>query len=94
MNMNKREMYNRNWGFEPITTQALNAEILAAIAKHGWEQTPLNPNMSENEKLIILVEEIGEVARAMTYDEGDGNKLTRELIQVATMALAWAEARG
>ena len=92
--MSTREMSNRNWGFEHISVSALNAEIMRAIAKHGWQQTPLNPDMSENEKLIILVEEIGEVARAMTYDEGDPDKLTKELIQVAAMALAWAEARG
>jgi NTP pyrophosphatase (non-canonical NTP hydrolase) len=39
-------------------------------------------------KLKILVEEVGEVARALC----DGTNLREELVQVAAVALAWAEA--
>lgn len=63
-------------------------EIERAIRKHGVYQTPMNPSMSNAERLVILVEEVGEVARAMTYDNGDPDELDKELIQVATMALA------
>lgn len=63
-------------------------ELDRAIKKHGVMQTPCNPAMPDGERLKILVEEVGEVARAMTYDEGDPDQLDKELIQVATMALA------
>lgn len=65
-------------------------EIIRAVDKHGYEQTPLSAAMPDHQKLIILVEEVGEVARAMTYDEGNRDKLREELIQTATMAAAWA----
>jgi hypothetical protein len=66
-------------------------ELNKAINKHGWENTPLNPEMIHETKLVILVEEVGEVARAITYDEGNDQNLYYELIQVAAMAMAWAK---
>jgi hypothetical protein len=78
--------------FEPSTISALKAAMVHAIAKHGWHQTPLNPNRMDCDNLPILVEEIGEVARAMTYDEGSNDALVKELLQTAAMALSWAEA--
>jgi NTP pyrophosphatase (non-canonical NTP hydrolase) len=74
-----------------ITIAAVQAAMIAAIAKHG-DRTPLNPDMSHPEKLVVLAEEFGEVARACTYDEGgDDNALIRELVQTAAMALSWAQ---
>lgn len=61
-----------------------------AVTKHGVDKTPLNKNMSHEEKLVILAEEFGEVARAMTYDEGDPDNLKQELIQLGTMAFMFA----
>lgn len=78
--------------FEPGTIAALKAVMVHAIAKHGWNQTPLNPNRADVDNLPILVEEIGEVARAMTYDEGSNDALVKELLQTAAMALSWAQA--
>lgn len=62
-----------------------------AINKHGFEQTPASRTMSPEKKLVILAEEFGEVARAMTYDEGDRDKLREELVQLGTMAFMWVE---
>lgn len=67
----------------------LRDEMLRAIEKHGKQQTPINSGMPSREKLVILVEEIGEVARAMTYDEGSNSGLKSELLQVAAMAGMW-----
>jgi hypothetical protein len=50
----------------------------------------LNPGMELWERMAILFEEAGEVARACTYDQ-DG-ELLKELIQTAAMAASWAEA--
>ncbi|MBK8246362.1 MAG: hypothetical protein IPK85_03040 [Gemmatimonadetes bacterium] len=55
--------------------------------RHGVEETPLVRD--DAGCLPILVEELGEVARAMTYDNGDIEKLMAELLQTAAMALAW-----
>jgi NTP pyrophosphatase (non-canonical NTP hydrolase) len=71
----------------------LLAERDRAIGKHGYQNTPAWPYMSDKDRLVILVEEVGEVARAMTYDEGNEIKLLEELIQVAAMALMWAEGK-
>jgi len=76
---------------DDLTISALQAAMLAAIAKHGENRTPLNPHMLNPDKLVILAEEFGEVARACTYDEGDHDALIKELVQTAAMALAWAQ---
>lgn len=68
----------------------IDFEFDRAYKKHHG-RTPRSRQVSDGESLAILVEEVGEVARAMTYDEGDVNQLATELIQVATMAAAWAE---
>ena len=54
---------------------------------HAWQ--------SGYQRLAILVEEVGEVAHELTYDQGgrDGRRdeLVKELIQVAAMAASWIE---
>lgn len=66
----------------------IEEEFQRAHEKHdGW--TPAHHMMEVGQKLAILMEEVGEVARAVTYDEGDKENLKKELVQVATMALAW-----
>lgn len=67
----------------------MHSEITRALTKHGYEKTPMNPLMPNSVRLAILVEEVGEVARAMTYDEGDPDKLDEELVQVLAMAHTW-----
>lgn len=61
-----------------------------AHAKHGDKSMEaLAP--TDYARLVILVEEVGEVAHALTYD-GDLANLRAELIQVSAMAGAWADA--
>lgn len=48
-------------------------------------------SMLDSERLAILTEEVGEVARAINDEEGDRG-IKRELIQVAAVAVAWLEA--
>ncbi len=86
---NRGRDHDAHVAFHEMTLQA-KAEFKRAIAKHGLDRTPASPSMTDGEKLIILVEEVGEVARAMTYDEGSKEELLAELVQVATMALACA----
>lgn len=69
-------------------------EIRRAVAKHGYTQTPLWAGMTSAAKLAVLVEEVGEVASAITYDRADDENLKAELIQVATMAIAWRASLG
>lgn len=64
-------------------------EYLLAAIKHGVMRTPVWPGMSTMDKLAVLGEEFGEVCRALTYDGSLEGDLKAELLQVATMALAW-----
>jgi hypothetical protein len=64
-------------------------ELRRAILKHGINQTPLNPDMSDQEKGFIVVEEVVEIARALTYDGVNRQKLKDEILQAATMLIAW-----
>jgi hypothetical protein len=74
-----------------LTLSAVQAEATGAHAKHGI-YSMLGAHYTEHERLAILVEEVGEVAHELTYDQdGDRDRLVRELIQVAAMALTWVE---
>jgi hypothetical protein len=66
----------------------LDAALKAAHKKHGAQSIAVL-SLDDPAWLSILVEEVGEVAHAMTYDADVGN-LQDELIQVATVAAAWA----
>lgn len=55
---------------------------------HAWGQGDCSsPDVDERTKAAVLAEECGEVARAVL----DGQGLTRELVQVAAVAVAWLE---
>jgi len=49
-----------------------------------------DPTVTSGHKLSVLTEEVGEVARALNDNEPKEN-LKAELIQVAAVAVAWAE---
>lgn len=51
-----------------------------------------NPSLEWPLKLAALVEEVGEVARAINDDESD-ECLQAELVQVCAVAWAWLESR-
>jgi hypothetical protein len=80
-----------------LTLNAIQAEATRAYLKHG-EHSMLGPRYSSGDRLAILVEEVGEVAHELTYDqggpaagEGRRDELVKELIQVAAMAASWIE---
>lgn len=43
--------------------------------------------------LAILTEELGEVARALVEDDGDGDLTGEEITQCAAVAMQWLESR-
>lgn len=79
-----------------LTLSAIQAEATRAHLKHG-EHSMLGPYCSSGDRLAILVEEVGEVAHELTYDQGGPggqgrrDELVKELIQVAAMAASWIE---
>ncbi len=80
-----------------LTLNAIQAEATRAHLRHG-EHSMLGPNYSSGDRLAILVEEVGEVAHELTYDQGGPgvgqgrrDELVKELIQVAAMAATWVE---
>ncbi|WP_276670262.1 hypothetical protein [Schaalia cardiffensis] len=76
-------------------SRLVRAEYNRANAKHHGN-TPLNPDMSEFDRAVILLEEAGEVAQALTPDADTEittvADLQEELVQTATMAACWLQA--
>jgi NTP pyrophosphatase (non-canonical NTP hydrolase) len=68
-----------------IRVERMRQERLKAAGK--FHHTAADVDLPCVLKLPILVEEVGEVARALC----DGTNLREELIQVAAVALAWLE---
>lgn len=89
-----------SWARQPLECdlthiwEAIRKEYDRAHTKHDGN-TPANPNMSDMHRAAILLEEVGEVARALTPDAktpvGHAGNLADELIQTATMAAAWLQ---
>lgn len=85
-------MTDINLPISNLTMSAVLAACFSAINKHGKHQTTLSDQMDSREKLTILVEEVGEVAHQLTHDVADDtDALTKELLQVASVALMWVE---
>jgi hypothetical protein len=83
-------------GLDEITLGQISSESVRAIAKHGWNKTPFNPDLDRYRKLAILTEEIGEVAKELCELELNPgswtpDNLVSELIQVASVAASWLE---
>lgn len=73
----------------------LKAERARAHALHGDTSMESYP-VDDLNRLAILVEEVGEVSKEFNEARHDGRsvdlvKLRKELIQTATMAVAWAD---
>jgi hypothetical protein len=74
-----------------LTLSAIQAEATRAHLKHG-DHSMLGACYTSGDRLAILMEEVGEVAHELTYDQsGDRDKLVKELTQVAAMAATWVE---
>lgn len=75
-----------------VLTLALE-EYIRAARKHPGMTLECGGHTDET-RLFALVEEIGEVAACLTYDNdsetGHGSDLESEVIQVVALALAWA----
>ena len=71
----------------------VNAEYIRASRKHPGMTLECDGH-TEDTRLFAIVEEIGEVAACLTYDNdaetGHGSDLESEMIQVIALALAWA----
>lgn len=78
-----------------IIDERLRQEELKASGKFRY--TCADAEMLNSERLTVLVEEVGEVARAvletgnLANDKHQGD-VKKELVQVAAVCLAWLEA--
>lgn len=69
----------------------IRAERQHSIDKHG-ENSMEYLKGSDTSWLAILVEEVGEAAKSLTYDNQDNENLRDELIDIIAVASAWVEA--
>lgn len=69
---------------------AVVEESIQAHLKHVASGSIFSPAVSTELKLSALMEEVGEVARALIEGE-DTEDLINELVQVANVALSWAD---
>lgn len=60
------------------------------VASGKFEFTCASPEATDEYRLAVLVEEVGEVAKAVL--EGRSDSVAVEIAQVAAVALAWVEA--
>lgn len=76
----------------PIPTARVLREVAAERDRQNrlWNREPGRWLLSDEAKLVVLVEEVGEVARAIHDREGN-DRLREELIQIAAVCTAWAE---
>ena len=65
------------------------AEALNAILKERKRQDIIHPKSEDYDYFAVLIEEVGEVARAIQNE--DYENLQEELVQVAAVAIRWLE---
>ena|SRR3990167_9274582 len=90
--------YIREWALEAVNAERQRQEDMKADGRFKF--TCADPGaMTNAEKLTVLVEEVGEVARVLIeYDDPQlagttgSARLREELAQVAAVAVAWLEA--
>lgn len=73
-------------GFERMA-----AEYERAITKHGVDKVLTSPTMGDDLKFFAVTEEIGEVARCLTYDQEHAGEFVEEVVQLGGLCLAWAQ---
>ena len=80
------------------TMKEIRSESARAIQKHGRANTTVSDSVGRGDKLAILVEEVGEVARVLCdfkqgllSPEEAHSQLKKELAQVASVAGLWLE---
>jgi hypothetical protein len=69
--------------------EAVREEYDLACLKHAGMTLDADAPTDE-QRVAALVEELGEVARCLTYDQDHAGNLVEELTQLAALAAAWA----
>jgi hypothetical protein len=89
------ELYLTTKGQAAVLSDKVLNEIAAeaarahAICKPNF-RSMLEPNLTDGERLAILLEEVGEVARCMN-DKEPPERYAEELVQVAAMSASWRQ---
>ena len=78
------------WRTDHNTSRIINAAREKAHEKHG-ENSIESISANDPRWLSILVEEVGEIAHALTYDAVD-TRVVDELVDVLAVASAWLDA--
>ena len=65
VNMQKGLKVKKRSGIKKRVVGDMHEEMNQAVTRHMWAMTPLNPQMPDGQKLVVLTEEIGEVAESI-----------------------------
>jgi hypothetical protein len=92
-------MYNADeYMLNDKTLAEVRRESARAIQKHGRDNTCVSHSISRGDKLAILMEEVGEVARVLCElqqqllaPEEASFQIRKELAQVSSVAALWLE---
>jgi len=81
-----------------LTISAIQAEALRAWLKFKDRNSTILSSISDDRRLAIVAEELGEVAKELNEkalgNPVDEDALEIELIQCAAMLASWVEAKG
>lgn len=96
--MNSKERDTRDVIFNHIDNERTRQEYLKKTGRFDFSCS--DPGITNAGRLAVLVEEVGEVAHEVNEGIGHAHnsryvdlvKLRKELIQAATVAVAWIEA--
>lgn len=92
MRIDYSDITSRCWRTDHNQARLINAAREAAHAKHGDQSIEAIP-ATDPRWLAVLVEEVGEVAHALTYDATGGPQaVAAELLDVLAVAGAWLDA--
>jgi len=73
-----------------VRAERLRQEDLVAAGAFRWTCASRDPEITDSYRLAVMTEELGEVARHVV-EETSGPALREELVQLAAVAVAWAE---
>jgi hypothetical protein len=72
---------------EPV---GLPDRVLTDLRQEADRMPSFDPRMPDDHRLVLLMQQVGDVAAALTGRESDSERLYRALLRAAVLSCAWA----